>query len=87
MVVYNDDGYGAEFHHFGPHGFPLDTVQFGPTDFAAGYGFTGVTITGPDDFRPVEDWLAGERWNPLLIDAKVTSAHGSWWLEEAFHGH
>jgi hypothetical protein len=27
------------------------------------------------------------RRQPLLIDAKVTSAHGSWWLEEAFRGH
>jgi len=35
----------------------------------------------------VRDWLAGPRERPLLIDAKVTSAHGSWWLEEAFRGH
>ena len=27
------------------------------------------------------------RQRPLLIDAKVTSARGSWWLEEAFRGH
>ena len=26
VVVYNDAAYGAEVHHFGPHGHPLDTV-------------------------------------------------------------
>jgi len=36
---------------------------------------------------PARDWLAGPRERPLLIDAKVTSAAGSWWLEEAFRGH
>ena len=36
---------------------------------------------------PVEEWLAGDRTTPLLIDAKVTRAEPSWWLEEAFRGH
>ena len=27
VVVYNDDAYGAEVHHFGPDGHPLDTVR------------------------------------------------------------
>ena len=39
------------------------------------------------DLAGVRDWLDGPRARPLLIDAKVTSAHGSWWLEEAFRGH
>jgi acetolactate synthase I/II/III large subunit len=39
------------------------------------------------DLTPVRDWLAGARERPLLIDAKVTSSRGSWWLEEAFRGH
>ncbi len=26
VVVYNDEAYGAEVHHFGPDGHPLDTV-------------------------------------------------------------
>ena len=90
VVVYNDDAYGAEVHHFGPDGFPLDTVTFPPTDIAAiarGYGFTGVTVTCVDDLAPVGAWLAGPRDAPLLIDAKVTRDNGSWWLEEAFRGH
>jgi hypothetical protein len=52
-----------------------------------GFGFEGVTVRDPADLAPVRGWLAGPRERPLLIDAKVTSAHGSWWLEEAFRGH
>jgi thiamine pyrophosphate-dependent acetolactate synthase large subunit-like protein len=89
-VVYDDEAYGAEVHHFGPDGDPLDTVRFPPTDIAAiarGFGFEGVTVRTAADLSAVRDWLAGRRGRPLLIDAKVTSAHGSWWLEEAFRGH
>jgi thiamine pyrophosphate-dependent acetolactate synthase large subunit-like protein len=90
VVVYDDEAYGAEVHHFGPDGDPLDVVRFPPADIAAigrGFGFDGVTVRDPADLGPVRDWLAGPRQRPLLIDAKVTSARGSWWLEEAFRGH
>jgi acetolactate synthase I/II/III large subunit len=90
VVVYDDEAYGAEVHHFGPDGDPLDTVRFPPADIAAigrGFGFEGVTVRSAADLAPVRDWVAGPRERPLLIDAKVTSARGSWWLEEAFRGH
>src|SRR6266566_659119 len=90
VIVYDDEAYGAEVHHFGPDGDPLDVVRFPPTDIAAigrGFGFEGVTVRAPADLAPVRDWLVGPRERPLLIDAKVTSRHGSWWLEEAFRGH
>ena len=90
VVVYDDEAYGAEVHHFGPDGDPLDTVRFPPADIAAigrGFGFEGVTVRSAGDLGPVRDWLAGPRERPLLIDAKVTSSRGSWWLEEAFRGH
>jgi thiamine pyrophosphate-dependent acetolactate synthase large subunit-like protein len=90
VVVYNDDAYGAEVHHFGPEGHPLDTVEFPPTDIAAvarGYGFEAVTVRTPTDLKAVEDWVAGPRSAPLLIDAKVVRDRGAWWLEEAFRGH
>jgi thiamine pyrophosphate-dependent acetolactate synthase large subunit-like protein len=89
VVVYNDDAYGAEIHHFGPHGFRLDTVEFPPTDIAAiarGYGFEGVTVRRAADLAPVADWLAGDRSAPLLIDAKITRS-AAWFLEDAFAGH
>ncbi len=90
VVVYNDDAYGAEVHHFGPDGYALDTVRFPPTDIAAvarGYGFEAVTVRSVQDLAPVVDWVSGARRTPLLVDAKVTSERGAWWLEEAFRGH
>jgi acetolactate synthase-1/2/3 large subunit len=90
IVVYDDAAYGAEVHHFGPDGYPLDTVQFPPADLAAigrGFGCEGVTVRTSADLEPVRAWLAGGRDKPMVIDAKVTSDRGSWWLEEAFRGH
>jgi len=90
VVVYDDEAYGAEVHHFGPGGDPLDTVRFPATDIAAigrGFGCEGVTVRRAADLAAVRSWLAGPRERPLVMDAKVTSEHGSWWLEEAFRGH
>jgi len=90
VIIYDDEAYGAEVHHFGPDGHALDTVLFPPTDIASigrGFGWDAVTVRIPEDLHPVADWLAGSRKRPLLIDAKVVSDRGSWWLEEAFRGH
>jgi thiamine pyrophosphate-dependent acetolactate synthase large subunit-like protein len=90
IIVYDDAAYGAEVHHFGPDGFALDTVRFPPADIAAigrGFGCAAVTVRGLGDLGPVREWLAGPRDRPLVIDAKIASASGSWWLEEAFRGH
>jgi acetolactate synthase-1/2/3 large subunit len=90
VVFYNDSGYGAEFHHFGPDGHPLDTVRFEDTDIAAigrGFGCTALTVRRSVDLAGLGEWLAGPRDTPLVIDAKVTTGRGSWWLEEAFRGH
>jgi thiamine pyrophosphate-dependent acetolactate synthase large subunit-like protein len=89
-VVYNDAAYGAEVHHFGPDNHPLDGVRFPDTDLAAiarGYGCAAVTVRTARDLVPVREWLSGPRSRPMLLDAKVTSERGSWWLEEAFRGH
>jgi thiamine pyrophosphate-dependent acetolactate synthase large subunit-like protein len=92
IVVYDDEAYGAEVHHFGPDGFALDTVRFPARDIAAigrGFGCDGVVVRSVDDLAAVRaTWGAGEAGGerPLVIDAKITSAHGSWWLEEAFRG-
>ena len=90
VIVYDDEAYGAEVHHFGPDGHPLDTVVFPPTDIASiarGFGWDAVTVRIPEDLRPVADWVSGPRTRPILVDAKVVSDRGSWWLEEAFRGH
>jgi len=90
VVVYNDDAYGAEVHHFGPAGHPLSTVVFPDTDIAAigrGYGCAGVTVRHPDDLAAVAAWADGPRDVPMVVDVKVAAGRPSWWLEEAFRGH
>jgi thiamine pyrophosphate-dependent acetolactate synthase large subunit-like protein len=88
VVVYDDAGYGAEFHHFtdADHG----TVRFPDADLAAiarGYGCDAAVVRSAADLDVVATWLAGPRDRPLLLDAKVTSESPSWWLAEAFKGH
>ncbi|MFI7401048.1 hypothetical protein ACIBW9_11250 [Streptomyces sp. NPDC049541] len=83
-----DEGYGAEVHHFGPGGCPLDTVTFPPTGIAAiAGGCEAVTLRTSAELKAVEDWVAGPRSAPLLVDAKVAGEYGARWLEEAFRGH
>ena len=90
VVVYDDEAYGAEVHHFGPDGHPLGHVTFPPADIAAigrGFGCAGVTVRAPADLAAVADWISGPRDRPLVVDAKVTRGQPSWWLAEAFRGH
>jgi acetolactate synthase-1/2/3 large subunit len=90
IVVYNDAEYGAEVHHFGPDGHPLDTVTFPDTDLAEiarGFGCAAVTVRSREDLAAVREWLAGTETRPMLVDAKTVATHASWWLEEAFRGH
>jgi thiamine pyrophosphate-dependent acetolactate synthase large subunit-like protein len=90
VLVYNDEAYGAEVHHFGPGGHPLDHVTFPAADIAqmaTGFGCVGVTIQRSDDLAAVAAWLAGPRDRPMLVDAKVTRGEPSWWLAEAFRNH
>ncbi|MEV7605765.1 thiamine pyrophosphate-binding protein [Paenarthrobacter sp. NPDC089322] len=95
-IVYNDAAYGAEVHHFasGHSEQDLSSVVFPDTDIAAiarGFGAEGVTVRTVADLAAVEPWLAayraGTQTKPLVIDAKIASDGGSWWLAEAFQGH
>jgi len=94
VIVYNDAAYGAEVHHFGAAndaaGTDMETVTFPDTDIAAiarGYGADGITVRTPSDLAAVTGWLEGPRTVPLVIDAKIASDGGAWWLAEAFKGH
>ncbi|HWM03313.1 MAG TPA: thiamine pyrophosphate-binding protein [Actinophytocola sp.] len=87
VVVYNDEAYGAEVHHFAGDGVDMGAVRFPETDIAAvgaGFGCAGLTVRTVADLDGVADWLGGPRDRPLLVDAKITSDGGSWWLAEAF---
>ncbi|MBD0324212.1 MAG: thiamine pyrophosphate-binding protein [Aldersonia sp.] len=89
IVVYDDAAYGAEVHHFGAD-TDLGTVTFPDADIAAiarGYGAAGATVRRADDLGAVRDWLAGGPTGPLVVDAKISSDGGAWWLAEAFRGH
>ncbi|KLU09485.1 thiamine pyrophosphate-dependent enzyme, partial [Kocuria sp. SM24M-10] len=92
-VVYDDAAYGAEVHHFSGPGagdVPLDTVVFPDVDIAAvgrGFGAEGVVVRTVEDLAAVRTWADGPRDRPLVIDAKIASDGGAWWLAEAFRGH
>lgn len=100
-IIYNDAGYGAEVHHFGagdtddgsPDGGPavdLSTVTFPDTDIAAiarGFGADAVTVRSVADLGEVRAWVRERPSRPLVIDAKIASDGGAWWLAEAFKGH
>lgn len=90
LVVYNDSAYGAEVHHFDAPDTDHSAVTFPDTDLAAiarGYGTEAVTVRSVADLDAVRAWVEGPRTRPLLIDAKVSSDGGAWWLAEAFKGH
>ena len=89
VVIYNDAAYGAEVHHFGPMGHPVDFARFPDTDFAAlarAVGVKGITVRSSEDLTPLKSWL-GRRDGPLVIDAKVNPEVRAEWLEEAFRAH
>ncbi|MCD4851723.1 thiamine pyrophosphate-binding protein [Arthrobacter sp. AK01] len=95
-IVYNDAAYGAEVHHFASEhsDAELSSVVFPETDIAAiarGFGAEGLTVRTVADLEAVRPWIAayeaGSQDRPLVIDAKIASDGGSWWLAEAFQGH
>jgi thiamine pyrophosphate-dependent acetolactate synthase large subunit-like protein len=91
IVVYNDHAYGAEVHHFADgRDEQLETVRFPESDLAAigrGFGAEGVTVRSVRDMDAINDWLSGPRQVPLVVDVKIASDGGSWWLAEAFRSH
>jgi thiamine pyrophosphate-dependent acetolactate synthase large subunit-like protein len=90
IVVYNDAAYGAEVHHFGPMGHPVELVQFPDVDFAAlgrAAGLEGATIRRRADLDIITGWLERGGVPGLVLDAKVVPTVVAEWLEEAFRGH
>ena len=66
VVIYNDAAYGAEVHHFGPMGRPVDVARFPDTDFAsARAGGRGRGHHRQKQRRPVAgSGLVGEARSP-----------------------
>jgi thiamine pyrophosphate-dependent acetolactate synthase large subunit-like protein len=89
VVVYDDEAYGAEVHHFRPLGHAVDLAQFPPADLAAlaeAAGCRGLLVRTVADLDGMRDWLAAPE-GPLVVDAKVDPDLCADWLEEAFRGH
>jgi thiamine pyrophosphate-dependent acetolactate synthase large subunit-like protein len=89
VVVYNDAAYGAEVHHFGPMGHPVDLVRFPTPDLAAygrAAGGRGIVVRSTDDLEPLREWLDDPR-GLCVVDARVTPTVVAEWLEEAFRAH
>ncbi|GAB3346046.1 thiamine pyrophosphate-binding protein [Modestobacter lapidis] len=90
VVVYNDQAYGAEAHHFGPAGKALDLVRFPDTDFAAlgrAVGLEAVTIRRAQDVQQVVAWVNSGSRSGIVIDVKVVPTLVADWLEDAFVRH
>jgi thiamine pyrophosphate-dependent acetolactate synthase large subunit-like protein len=90
VVVYDDGAYGAEVHHFGPDGLPVDLVQFPEVDLAGvarALGFESAQVRRVEDLAVLRRWLASGTRIPLLLDAKVVPTVVAEWLDEAFRGH
>jgi thiamine pyrophosphate-dependent acetolactate synthase large subunit-like protein len=88
VLVYDDAGYGAEVHHFGPDGHDVSGARFPDADIAAiadAAGAKAATIRRPDDLAVVEEWLLNPH-GPLVLDAKVNPNICADWLTEAFRG-
>jgi thiamine pyrophosphate-dependent acetolactate synthase large subunit-like protein len=86
VVVYDDEAYGAEQHHFGPMGHDTEIVRFPPADLAAiasAAGCAATTVRSLGDLAPVEAWVR-EGSGPLLLDAKVDPSIVADWLKDAF---
>ena len=89
VVVYNDAAYGAEVHHFGPQGHPVDLVRYPDPDLAGlarGLGAEAATVRSVDDLDALRGWLE-RRDGPFVLDVKVVPDVVAEWLEEAFRAH
>lgn len=90
IVVYNDQAYGAEAHHFGADDKALDLVRFPDTDFAAlgrAVGLDGLTVRSVTDLDPLATWIERGGGGGIVVDAKIVPTLVADWLEDAFGAH
>jgi len=86
VVVANDEGYGAEVHHFRALGMPTGLARFGGSDFAAiaaAVGAGGITVRAVGDLRQLEGWLSKPE-GVMVADCKVNPDVEGDYLREAF---
>lgn len=79
IVVFNDGGYGSEFHKLRAEGLGESGAYFGATDLAsiaAGFGLHGIQVESEDELRAALEFLISEP-QPALIDVRVSPKVGS----------
>jgi thiamine pyrophosphate-dependent acetolactate synthase large subunit-like protein len=89
VVIYDDNAYGAEVHHFRPMGHDVSRVQFADADLAAiatAAGCRAATVRATSDLEIVGEWLEDPEPQPLVLDAKINPTICAEWLAEAFRG-
>jgi len=86
VVVFDDAAYGAEINLFRDEPEAHAIVRFPDTDLAAiarGFGCDGAVVRDVHDLGALEEWLAGPRSRPFVLDAKISSAP-SWLMARRF---
>jgi len=89
IVIYDDEAYGAEVHHFGPEGADVGIVQFPPTrisEMVSGLGGSGLTVTSLAELDDVREWLRDPQ-GLLVVDVKIDPTVVGFWAEQDFLGH
>jgi len=79
IVVFNDGGYGSEFHKLRAEGMGESGAYFGATDLASiatGFGLHGIQVESEDELRAALEFLISEP-QPALIDVRVSPEVGS----------
>jgi thiamine pyrophosphate-dependent acetolactate synthase large subunit-like protein len=87
VLIYDDQAYGAEVHHFEPLGHDVSRVRFPDADLAAiarACGAAAATIRRTLELDVVQPWLDEPTPRPLVLDAKVNPTICAEWLAEAF---
>jgi thiamine pyrophosphate-dependent acetolactate synthase large subunit-like protein len=87
VLIYDDNAYGAEVHHFEPMGHDVSMVRFPDANLAAiarASGAAAAIVRNTRDLQVIERWLAEPEPGPLVLDAKVNPTICAEWLEEAF---
>lgn len=86
IVVLNDGGYGAEFHHMESVDMDTELARFANPDFAAiaqGFGASGQTVrTAAELEAAVGDWGIGQ--GVRLLDVHVDPSIVDRWMSDRF---
>lgn len=85
ILVYNDNAYGAEVHHFQKQGFSVDLVKFPEAEIAAiarGMGARATVVRKVADLAPLQDWVAEGSPGVFVIDARISPDLEADWHKE-----